>query len=116
MVQPSHRFAGRAVHALRAGRFGRAGAGPAIPWTCFGWATSLVYGVVVDKVSTLISSAFILIGLLTLIYSGGYLSSKNRDHPEHGIKRRYYFFLLVFIRLDGRPGDVLHHAWPACVL
>ncbi len=57
----------------------------------------LVYGVVVDKVSTLICSAFSLIGLLTLIYSGGYLSSENREHPEHGIKRRYYFFLLVFI-------------------
>src|SRR5512143_2727878 len=33
----------------------------------------LLYGVVVDKVSTLISSAFILFGLLTLVYSGGYL-------------------------------------------
>lgn len=57
----------------------------------------LVYGVVIDKVSTLISSAFILIGLLTLIYSGGYLSPENRDHPESGVKRRYYFFLLIFI-------------------
>ena len=57
----------------------------------------LIYGIVVDKVSTLISSAFIVIGLLTLIYSGGYLSSGNREHPEHEVKRRYYFFLLVFI-------------------
>ncbi len=57
----------------------------------------LVYGIVVDKISTLISSAFILIGLLILIYSGGYLSPQNRDHPEHEIKRRYYFFLLVFM-------------------
>ena len=57
----------------------------------------LIYGVVVDKVSTLISSAFILVGLLTLIYSGGYLTSKNREHSESVVKRRYYFFLLVFI-------------------
>jgi hydrogenase-4 component D len=56
-----------------------------------------LYGVIVDKVSTLISTAFILIGLLTLIYSGGYLSEKNREHAEHEVKRRYYFFLLLFI-------------------
>ncbi len=57
----------------------------------------LVYGIIVDKVSALISSGFILIGLLILIYSGGYLSSKNKEHPESEIKRRYYFFLLLFI-------------------
>jgi len=57
----------------------------------------VVYGVVVDKVSTLISSVFILVGFLILVYSGGYLSPNNRDHPEHEIKRRYYFFLLLFI-------------------
>ena len=57
----------------------------------------LLYGVVVDKVSTLISTAFIVIGLLTLIYSGGYLSAENREHAEHEVKRRYYFFLLLFI-------------------
>jgi len=72
---------------------GRAGYSIDILW----FGNILVYGVVIDKVSTLISSAFILIGLLTLIYSGGYLSSKNREHPEHGIQRKYYFFLLVFI-------------------
>jgi len=57
----------------------------------------LIYGIVVDKVSTLISSAFILVGLLILVYSGGYQSPKNRDHPETEVKRRYYFFLLLFI-------------------
>jgi len=57
----------------------------------------VVYGVIVDKISTLISSAFIFIGFLILIYSGAYLSRQNREHPEHDVKRRYYFFLLVFI-------------------
>ena len=57
----------------------------------------LLYGVVVDKVSTLISTAFVLFGLLTLIYSGGYLTAQNREHAEHEVNRRYYFFLLVFI-------------------
>jgi hydrogenase-4 component D len=72
---------------------GRAGYSADLLW--FGGI--LVYGVVVDKVSTLISSAFILVGFLILIYSGGYQSPKNRDHPETEVKRRYYFFLLLFI-------------------
>lgn len=57
----------------------------------------LVYGVVVDKVSTLISAVFILVGFLIMVYSGGYLSARNREHPEQEVKRRYYFFLLLFI-------------------
>src|SRR5512140_2295158 len=57
----------------------------------------LVYGVVIDKVSTLISTAFIVIGLLTAVYSGGYLSANNREHAEHEVKRSYYFFLLLFM-------------------
>jgi hydrogenase-4 component D len=57
----------------------------------------LLYGVVVDKVSTLISTAFMLFGLLTLVYSGGYLSPQNKEHAEQEVKRRYYFYLMVFI-------------------
>lgn len=57
----------------------------------------VVYGVVVDRVSTLISTAFVVIGLLTIIYSGGYLSPQNREHAEHEVRRRYYFFLLLFM-------------------
>ncbi len=57
----------------------------------------LIYGVVIDRVSTLISTAFIIIGFLTVVYSGGYLSAGNREHPEHELKRRYYFFLLLFM-------------------
>lgn len=57
-----------------------------------------LYGILVDKISALIGSVFILFGFLVVVYSGGYLSEKNRDHPEHnGIQRRYYFFLLAFI-------------------
>ena len=74
---------------------GRGGTGYSVDLLWLG--TTLAYGVVIDRVSTLISSAFIVMGLLTLIYSGGYLGPRNRDHPEHGIQRRYYFFLLVFI-------------------
>ncbi|HEX8992158.1 MAG TPA: hydrogenase 4 subunit D [Anaerolineales bacterium] len=72
---------------------GRAGYSVDVLWL----GNLMVYGLVVDKVSTLISTAFIVIGLMILVYSGGYLTFKNREHPESEVKRRYYFFLLLFI-------------------
>ena len=57
----------------------------------------LVFGVTIDKLSTLIGLAVILVGFLIVVYSTGYLSPQNREHPEHKIERRYYFFLLLFI-------------------
>lgn len=56
-----------------------------------------VFGVTVDKLSALIGLAVILVGFLIVVYSAGYLSEGNREHPEHGVQRRYYFFLLLFI-------------------
>lgn len=57
----------------------------------------VVFGVTIDKLSSLIGLAVILVGFLIVVYSTGYLSPQNREHPEHGIERRYYFFLLAFI-------------------
>lgn len=56
-----------------------------------------VFGVIIDKLSALIGMAVILVGFLIVVYSTGYLSGGNREHPEHGVQRRYYFFLLLFI-------------------
>ncbi|HUI87854.1 MAG TPA: hydrogenase 4 subunit D [Anaerolineales bacterium] len=56
-----------------------------------------VFGVTVDKVSTLVGLAFSLVGFLIVVYSAGYLSAGNREHPEPEVKKRYYIFLLVFI-------------------
>ncbi len=56
-----------------------------------------VLGVTIDKVSTLVGLAFSLVGFLIVVYSVGYLSKGNREHPEHEVKKRYYFFLLAFI-------------------
>lgn len=72
---------------------GRAGYSVDLLW----FGDILVYGVVIDKVSALISLVFILVGYLIVVYSGGYLTAGNREHPEHQVKRRYYFFLLLFI-------------------
>jgi hydrogenase-4 component D len=56
-----------------------------------------VLGVTIDKISTLVGLAFSLVGFLIVVYSVGYLSVGNREHPEPEVKKRYYFFLLIFI-------------------
>jgi len=58
---------------------------------------TVVFGVTIDRLSALIGLAVILVGFLIVVYSTGYLSDGNREHPEHEIERRYYFFLLIFI-------------------
>src|SRR3972149_8120861 len=60
-------------------------------------ADLVVLGLTVDKVSALVGLAVILVGFLIVVYSAGYLSAGNREHPEPEVKRRYYFFLLMFI-------------------
>jgi hydrogenase-4 component D len=57
----------------------------------------VVFGLTIDKLSTLIGLAVILVGFLIVLYSTGYLSAQNREHPEHDVKRRFYVFLLMFI-------------------
>ena len=60
-----------------------------------GWLRS--FGVTIDKISTLVGLAFSLVGFLIVVYSAGYMSAENREHPEYEVKKRYYFFLLTFI-------------------
>ncbi len=62
----------------------------------------LIFGVVIDKLSVLIGMAVILVGFLIVVYSTGYLTVQNREHPEQEdglpvVRRRYYCFLLFFI-------------------
>lgn len=56
-----------------------------------------LYGVLTDQLSVLIGLAVSLVGFLVVLYSTAYLSEGNREHAEHGVARRYYFFLLAFI-------------------
>lgn len=55
-----------------------------------------LFGTVIDRVCTLILFVVVFLGLLVTIYSTGYLTDKNREHPHNGTNR-YYAFLLVFI-------------------
>ena len=57
----------------------------------------LVFGIVTDKLSVLISLAVIVVGFLIVVYSTGYLTLQNREHPEKEVERRFYCFLLFFI-------------------
>jgi hydrogenase-4 component D len=61
------------------------------------FAGMVIFGVIADKMSALVGLAVILVGFLVMVYSAGYLSPGNREHPEPEVKRRYYFFLLIFI-------------------
>lgn len=62
----------------------------------------VVFGLVTDKLSVLIGMAVIIVGFLIVVYSTGYLTPENREHPETEggvpvVRRRYYCFLLFFI-------------------
>jgi len=56
-----------------------------------------VFGIVIDKLSVLIGAALGVVGFLIVVYSTGYLTMQNREHPEKEVERRFYFFLLLFI-------------------
>lgn len=55
-----------------------------------------IFGITLDAVSTLIAFAVVALGFLICLYSCGYLTDKNREHPHNG-KPRFYAFLLIFI-------------------
>ena len=48
-----------------------------------------IFGVTLDAVSTLIAFAVVALGFLICLYSCGYLTDKNREHPHNG----YHVFM-----------------------
>ncbi|PJG83078.1 hydrogenase 4 subunit D [Caviibacterium pharyngocola] len=57
---------------------------------------TVIFGVTLDAVSTLICFAVVALGFLIILYSCGYLTDKNREHPHNGLPR-FYALLLVFV-------------------
>lgn len=55
-----------------------------------------IWGVTLDRLSLLIGFAVGLVGLFVCVYSLGYMSLANREHPNAG-RPRYFFFMQVFI-------------------
>jgi len=57
---------------------------------------TVIFGLTIDSVSTLIGFAVVSLGFLVVVYSAVYLTYEHREHP-HAARPRYYAFLLVFI-------------------
>lgn len=57
---------------------------------------TLLFGLIVDKVSTLILVAVVGIGLIVVMYSHGYMSAENKEHAQNATPR-YWAFLLMFV-------------------
>jgi hydrogenase-4 component D len=55
-----------------------------------------ILGFTIDSLSLLIAVAVSLVGLFVCIYSLGYMSMNNKEHPDPG-RPRYFFFMQVFI-------------------
>ena len=55
-----------------------------------------IWGVTIDNLSLLIGFAVGLVGLFICIYSLGYMTLQNVEHPDQG-RTRYFFFMQVFI-------------------
>ncbi|WP_413737356.1 hydrogenase 4 subunit D [Sodalis sp. RH21] len=68
----------------------------ATTYTLLQYGDAALIGITIDRISTLIVFAVVFLGLLVSLYSTGYLTTGNREHPHEGTNR-YYAFLLVFI-------------------
>ena len=55
-----------------------------------------IFGVLIDRVSTLICFAVVFLGFLVVLYSTAYLTKGNREHPHEGTTR-FYAIMLAFI-------------------
>ncbi len=56
-----------------------------------------LFGIRVDALSQLLLIVITAVGFLIVLYSAGYMSEWNKEHPTQAGKGRYYFFLLLFI-------------------
>lgn len=65
-----------------------------LPWLS---TKPALFGLSIDGLSSLLLLAITIVGFLVVLYSAGYLSEFNKEHPSQEGKGRYYFFLLLFI-------------------
>lgn len=66
-----------------------------MPW--LGESAKGLFGYQFDPLALIMLLASTIIGAIIAIYSAGYLSPVNADHPLGGGYARYYFWLLVFV-------------------
>ena len=73
-----------------------AGGAQAVHVTIASLGSAEIIGFVYDKMSVMLATCFVAIGLLISIYSIGYMNAGNREHPD-APRRRFYAFFTVFI-------------------
>jgi hydrogenase-4 component D len=56
-----------------------------------------LFGFIIDSLSLLMLIVTVVIGFLVVVFSGGYLTRENQDHPVEYGWDRYYAWLLLFI-------------------
>ncbi len=62
-------------------------------WTVAGVT---IWGVTGDDLSVLVAFAVGMVGALICLYSVGYMTPENKEHPDVG-RPRYFFFMQVFV-------------------
>lgn len=67
-----------------------------LPWIK-GLAHAKLFGVLLDPLSALMLIVVLGIGFLVVLFSLGYISPRNVEHPYTNGRGRYYFWLLLFI-------------------
>ncbi|MDR0888722.1 MAG: hydrogenase 4 subunit D [Coriobacteriales bacterium] len=60
------------------------------------WGGLVLMGFTFDKLTVMLSTCFVFIGFLITMYSFGYMSQRNREHPDKP-RRRFYAFFIIFI-------------------
>lgn len=70
--------------------------GEAITTTLASLGDAAIITFIFDKMSVMLATAFVVIGLLIAIYSTAYMSDKNKEHPD-APRRRFYAFFTIFI-------------------
>lgn len=68
-----------------------------LPWLPGRMAGEKLFGVWLDQLSALMLLMVVIIGFLVVFYSTAYIGPKNREHPVHNGKGRYFFWLLLFV-------------------
>jgi hydrogenase-4 component D len=65
-----------------------------LPWLA---GKEALFGIRIDGLSSLMLLVITIGGFLIILYSGRYVSSRNREHPSNEGQARYYFFMLLFV-------------------
>jgi len=56
-----------------------------------------LYSIIIDSLSVIVALAVSMVGYLILLFSLGYMSPKNKEHPVEEGFQRYYGTMLLFM-------------------